>query len=292
MTSARCAGRRQARRLCSLCKHSSPLYPPLSRKVPPPLCFAQAVGACHIEENSGKIRQDSAGSMDRLRRKRQQKQQQKQKRNSRNGSRSRKGSVETEAEKDQQMYKAMDYVKKKYLKKTEQCFIWFMLYSMIGWLYEVFLEVVVYRWGFSNRGVLHGPYCVIYGFGALLILLTLSRLKKKKIYAGTIFVTPLLVFGGIVAVATATELAGSYLMEWITGDWMWDYTRFSCNFQGRIAVNPSIRFGIGGMIILYLLQPVFEKLTGRMPGRGLAAVGGAMAAVLLVDVAFCLRELL
>lgn len=213
---------------------------------------------------------------------------------SRNSSRSRKGTVETaaEAEKDQQMYKAMDYVKKKYLKKTEQCFIWFMLYSMIGWLYEVFLEVVVYRWGFSNRGVLHGPYCVIYGFGALLILLTLSRLKKKKIYAGTLFVTPLLVFGGIVAVATATELAGSYLMEWITGDWMWDYARFSCNFQGRIAVNPSIRFGIGGMIILYLLQPVFEKLTGRMPGRGLAAVGGAMAAVLLVDVAFCLRELL
>lgn len=32
--------------------------------------------------------------------------------------------------------------------------IWFILYAMVGWFYEVFLEVVVYRWGFSNRGVL------------------------------------------------------------------------------------------------------------------------------------------
>ena len=42
-------------------------------------------------------------------------------------------------------------------RKTEQYFIFFMLCSVIGWLYEVFLEVVVYRWGFSNRGVLFGP---------------------------------------------------------------------------------------------------------------------------------------
>ena len=36
--------------------------------------------------------------------------------------------------------------------------IWFILYSFIGWFYEVFLEVVVYKWGFSDRGVLFGPY--------------------------------------------------------------------------------------------------------------------------------------
>lgn len=55
------------------------------------------------------------------------------------------------------------------LKNTAKYFLFFVFYSVIGWLYEVFLEVVVYRWGFSNRGVLFGPYCVIYGFGALQI---------------------------------------------------------------------------------------------------------------------------
>ena len=151
--------------------------------------------------------------------------------------------------------------------------------------YEVFLEVVVYRWGFSNRGILFGPYCIIYGFGALLLLFTLTGLKKKRIYAGKILITPFLVFLGIVAVTTVTELIGSYLMEWLTGDWMWDYRRFSFDFQGRIALNPSLRFGAGGMIILYLFQPFFERLTARIPRGALRAVSWGLAAILTADTA-------
>lgn len=37
-------------------------------------------------------------------------------------------------------------------KKGQALFLYFMAYAVIGWIYEVFLEVVVYRWGFSNRG--------------------------------------------------------------------------------------------------------------------------------------------
>lgn len=51
-------------------------------------------------------------------------------------------------------------------KNLNNYIIYFMLYSIIGWLYEVFLEVVIYKWGFSNRGVLFGPYLPVYGFGA------------------------------------------------------------------------------------------------------------------------------
>ena len=66
------------------------------------------------------------------------------------------------------------------LRKTEQYFIFFMLCSLIGWLYEVFLEVVIYQWGFSNRGVLFGPYCIIYGVGGLVLIIALGKLKKKN----------------------------------------------------------------------------------------------------------------
>ena len=52
------------------------------------------------------------------------------------------------------------------MKKVQDYFLYFMFYSVIGWIYEVFLEVVVYRWGYSDRGVLIGPYCIVYGFGA------------------------------------------------------------------------------------------------------------------------------
>lgn len=168
-------------------------------------------------------------------------------------------------------------------RTAAEYFIYFMLYSIIGWIYEVFLEVVIYRWGFSNRGVLFGPYCVIYGFGALILIFSLSWLQKKRIYIGKILITPILVFIGIVLVTTVVELIGSYIMEFTRGEWLWDYTRFAFNFQGRVALNPSIRFGIGGMIFLYLLQPLFQKLTTRMSKRALAAVSGALTLLLLAD---------
>ena len=36
-------------------------------------------------------------------------------------------------------------------RKTAEYFLYFIMYSVFGWLYEVFLEVVVYRWGSSRR---------------------------------------------------------------------------------------------------------------------------------------------
>lgn len=171
-------------------------------------------------------------------------------------------------------------------RKLQSYFLYFMLYSMIGWCYEVFLEVIVYRWGFSNRGVLFGPYCVVYGFGALILIFSLTWLQKKKITCWRIPVTPFLVFIGIVIITTIVELIASYIMEFTTGSWLWDYTRFSFNFQGRIALNPSIRFGIGGMIFLYLLQPLFERITRKLPGRILTGICSAMAFILLIDIIY------
>lgn len=167
----------------------------------------------------------------------------------------------------------------------EKYFIYFMFYSIIGWIYEVVLEVFIYRWGFSNRGTLFGPYCIIYGVGALAFILCLRRVKEKKIRIGKISITPVIVFLGIVAVATTMELIGSYIMEWTTGDWMWNYERFAFNFQGRIALNPSVRFGIGGMIFMYVLQPLFEKFTDRISEKALGLLSGVLGVIVAVDAA-------
>lgn len=177
-------------------------------------------------------------------------------------------------------------MKEALLTKMQKAVIYFVLYSVIGWCYEVFLEVVVYRWGFSNRGVLLGPYCVVYGFGALILIASLGWLKERRICLGRVNVTPALVFVGIVVITTLVELAASYIMEFTHGEWLWDYTRFAFNFQGRVALNPSIRFGIGGMIFLYLLQPLFQKLTTRMSKRALVAVSGALTLLLLADTVY------
>lgn len=162
-------------------------------------------------------------------------------------------------------------------------YLYFMLYSVIGWLYEVFLEVVVYRWGFSNRGVLFGPYCPIYGTAAVLFILLLTGIKKKTIRVKSMNLTPVVVFFLIVVISTLLELAGSYIMEALTGGWMWDYTRFAWNFQGRIALNPSLRFGAGGMVFLYLFQPAFEKLTAIRHQKALSAVTVLALLLFLLD---------
>ena len=68
------------------------------------------------------------------------------------------------------------------MKKISNYIVYFFLYCVIGWLYEVFLEVVVYKWGFSNRGVLFGPWLPVYGFGATLFIFLVYPLIKNKKY--------------------------------------------------------------------------------------------------------------
>lgn len=143
-------------------------------------------------------------------------------------------------------------------------FLYFWVYAALGWVYEVFLEVVVYRWGFSNRGILFGPYLPVYGVGALLILAFLRGLSRREWRVGRVNLMPVVVFVAVVALTTVVELIASYLLEWTTGGWLWDYTRYTIQWQGRICLSASLRFGVGGMIVLYGLQPLLEKGMARL----------------------------
>lgn len=170
---------------------------------------------------------------------------------------------------------------------VQALFLYFLLYSVIGWAYEVFLEVVVYRWGYSDRGVLLGPYCPVYGVGALTFLLCFGWLLKKE--GGRLFrwvVRPLALFVGCMAVATAIELATSYILEALTGSWPWQtYVDYGIHFQGRIALSPSIRFGLGGLLFLLVLQPLFERMVGAMGPRLRQGVFWVLAALFVLDCA-------
>lgn len=173
------------------------------------------------------------------------------------------------------------------LINVQKYFLYFMMYSVIGWIYEVFLEVVVYQWGFSNRGVLFGPYCVIYGTGAMAFLLCFHKIMIKKTPSWFKFVKPFIIFAGCMAVATAIELISSYLLEALTGSWPWQtYVDYSVNFQGRIALSPSIRFGLGGMLFLYVLQPIFEKLVGKLENNKLKLVFWPVFIIIFIDFIF------
>lgn len=143
--------------------------------------------------------------------------------------------------------------------KIHELFILFISYSFIGWLYEVLLGIFVFHLGFVNRGFLFGPYCPVYGFGALLFILTLEKIKGKKNCVINLNLTPFLILSLITIMTTIVELITSYIMEFVLGEWLWDYSGYFMNFQGRIALSTSLRFGFGGMVILYILNPWIKK---------------------------------
>lgn len=172
--------------------------------------------------------------------------------------------------------------------KFGEYIIYFTLYSVLGWIYEVVLETFIYGWGFSNRGVLFGPYCPIYGVGALLFIFTVDPLiRGKEIYKRLKYIP--VVFVLCMVIATVVELAGSYILEFFTGGWPWQtYENYAVNFQGRIALSTSIRFGIGGVIVLYIFQPVLEKIIGRMKRSAVNITAYVLLFIFAADIIFTL----
>ena len=171
------------------------------------------------------------------------------------------------------------------MERIKKLFLYFMVYSVIGWLYEVFLEVAVYRWGFTNRGVLFGPYCPVYGVGALLFLFTVYPLIKNANAKRKLLLLPAVIVMCALT-ATALELATSYILELLTGSWPWQtYADYRLNFQARIALSPSVRFGLGGAAFLYIVQPVLERLAAKMSPRALNAVTLLLGALFAADLA-------
>ena len=171
-------------------------------------------------------------------------------------------------------------------RKFSEYTIFFIIYACIGWIYEVSLETFIYKWGFSNRGVLFGPWLPVYGFGALTFIVLWYRLIKDKTVVKKLCMIPV-IFLLTMLTATALELLTSYLCEWTMGSWPWQtYKDYAINFEGRIALSPSIRFGIGGVVFLYVIQPFLDKLAAKLSDKQAKTAAIIILTVLGIDM-FC-----
>lgn len=160
----------------------------------------------------------------------------------------------------------------------------FFLSCIVGWLYETVLEVCIYKTGFSNRGFLFGPWLPVYGFGVLAFLPGFLWISDKHINKA-IKIALTAVFCALVA--TIIELATSYILELFTGGWLWDYSsRYTYQFQGRIALNTSFRFGVGGALLLYSFIPFASWIHKRSWLEDILCCG---VALMVID--FCITLL-
>ncbi len=132
---------------------------------------------------------------------------------------------------------------------------WFVvIYAFMGWL----LETVYASWEerrFVNRGFLSGPFCPIYGFGSLLMIVILHPLINK----------PYHLFIGAVLLASILEYLTGWLLEKVFDHKWWDYSNQSYNLQGRICLRYSIYWGILALFMLKLIHPGVVRLLETIP---------------------------
>ena len=124
-------------------------------------------------------------------------------------------------------------------------FCLFIIYSFIGWLLEVFWNVITdKKW--VNRGFLIGPYCPIYGVGCLLLIVLLGSFKSQ----------PVILFFMSIIVCSILEYSTSYIMEKMFKARWWDYSEYKFNLNGRICAQTMIPFGILGVLVVFYLNPI------------------------------------
>lgn len=134
--------------------------------------------------------------------------------------------------------------------KVKNLTIYFFIYAFIGWTLETIYAFLVHK-HFVNRGFLFGPLCPIYGFGAVLLILSLNSSKGNPVKE---FVTAAALF-------TIFEYMASYVLEVLFGLRWWDYTNDFMNLQGRVSIAYSVIWGAMGIMLIEGIHPfIYNKL--------------------------------
>ena len=106
---------------------------------------------------------------------------------------------------------------------------YFAIYSFAGWCGEVVFATV--RHGkFVNRGMLHGAYCPIYGFGLITVIVCLTPIKDSW----------LLLFVGSAVLTTVLEFITGCIVNLRFGLGVWDYSSVPFNLLGQVCLPFSI----------------------------------------------------
>lgn len=126
---------------------------------------------------------------------------------------------------------------------------YFAIYSVLGFLIETTYGALTKGVIESRKSFLYGPFCGIYGIGAIVMILFLQYFKKNNY---TLF------FGGFL-IGSIVEYVISWIGEMIFHVIWWDYSAVPLNLNGRICVFFSLFWGI---LAIYLMSHVHPKVDG------------------------------
>lgn len=132
---------------------------------------------------------------------------------------------------------------------------YFIVYSILGYVIETLYGLLTKGVVESRQSMLYGPFCCIYGLGAICLLCIPKSAKKNN---WTLFIAGFII-GSVV------EYVVSWVGEVIFNIKWWDYSNFPLNINGRVCVYFSIFWGILTICLNKVINPTVDKALGKIP---------------------------
>ena len=160
----------------------------------------------------------------------------------------------------------------------------FMAGSLLGFVLEGVNHFLHHGcWGF-RVGTLWGPFCVLYGFGAVVMYLVVLGVQHQR---------PLTQFALLALAGSGVELAAGLFQKAVFGTQSWDYSAHALNLGGYISLKMTLLWGVAGMALMYIVLPCLFRSFNRLQlgrRRTLCRVASALMCVnLLLTCAALLR---
>lgn len=176
----------------------------------------------------------------------------------------------------------MDYRQKEQQNSNMQdkIIFYFIIYSFLGWCLESIYKTIIFRKP-TNSGFLYGPFCPMYGIGAIIMIM-----------AGKLSNNILIIFLMGIVIFTVWEYVVAVLLEKLFKTKYWDYSNIKFNFQGRVCLKNSIYWGILAVLLIFVIQPVIERFTEKIPNDMILYLNIIFILAIIVDVSFTLFRIM
>lgn len=150
--------------------------------------------------------------------------------------------------------------------------LYFFIYSFLGWICETIYCFIIDK-QYVNRGFLKGPFCPIYGVGALAVIIILEPISNNI----TMLYLSAMICASIVEYITGFLLEKIFNLKW------WDYSNYKFNIKGRVCLLNSILFGILSMLLIKLVHPLLLEHIVKMPLNTIVLICSVLAVDFLLD---------
>lgn len=129
-------------------------------------------------------------------------------------------------------------------------FAYFIIYSVLGYVIETLFGIITKGTWESRQSFLYGPFCSIYGLGAVIMIVFLQYFNKTN---NSLF------WGGFL-IGSITEYVISFLGEKLFNVIWWDYSNMPLNINGRVCVFFSLFWGLLGIYLISYINPKIDRL--------------------------------